>query len=251
MKIFTTFVIVAACIQNVFSKGIVKRETHVEECKFINVLLGKDENFDCCTVDRIECSDDGHLINIDNPEITKRDLPESIGNMPYLENLDLYGRELKGNLPQDIGTLKRIKYLRFNTNKIEGVIPESIGDLTTLEQLILNENDLEGTIPASIGKNTKLTEIQLQSNRLSGEVPTAEIEKLPLLGFIDLSNNENLYGKAPNTKELSGCYYKATKLCYAESEKNENCEYPDVHYDCAVCKDEKISTLTNGYCSCN
>jgi len=46
-----------------------------------------------------------------------------------------------------------------------------------------------------------------------------------------------------------GVYDNTLTIGYCE--KNENCEYPDVHYDCAVCKDEKISTLTNGYCSCN
>jgi len=64
MKILSTFVIVAACIQNILSEGIVKRDTHIEECKFINVLLGKDEKFDCCTVDGMGCSDDGHIISM-------------------------------------------------------------------------------------------------------------------------------------------------------------------------------------------
>jgi len=64
MKILSTFVILAACTQNILARGIVKRETHLEECKFINALLGQDENYDCCQVDRIECSDDGHVINM-------------------------------------------------------------------------------------------------------------------------------------------------------------------------------------------
>jgi len=251
MKILSTFTVLAACAENILARGIVKRETPLEECKFINTLLGQDETFDCCQVDGVECSVDGHIQNIINPEITIRDLPDSIGTMPYVENIDLSGLELKGNIPQDIGTLKRLKFLRLNDNYIEGTIPDSVGNLTTLEHLVLNANDLEGTIPSTISGCSKLTELHLQSNRLSGEIPTVELEKLKNLVVFDLSDNENIYGRAPNNKDLVACFYHTTELCYSESAKNENCEYPETYYDCAVCADDKISTLTDGYCSCN
>jgi len=246
MKIFSTFVVLATIAQSILA------DTHIEECKFVNVLLGKDEKFDCCKdVDGVECTKDGHITYINLPEVNKYDLPDSIGNMPYLESLDLSSKELKGTLPQDLGNLKRITNINFNDNKIEGTIPESIGKLSTLEHLTLNYNDLEGTIPKSIGQLTKLITLDLSHNRLSGEIPSAELEKLPDLGFFSIEDNEKLYGKAPNSDKIQTCLYERTKICYAKGEARDYCYYPETYYDCAVCKDEKISTLANGMCTCN
>jgi len=251
MKYLSTLFILAACTQNILAKRLVKRETNIEECKFVNTLLGKKDDFDCCTLDRIDCTD-GHVVNINNlDEVTVLDLPESVGNMPYLENLDLYGHELTGNLPKDISTLKSIKYLKLNNNKIGGLIPDSICDLPELEILWLQENNFEGNIPSTISKCKKLKELQVSDNKLSGELPTKEIEKIPELGIINLSNNEKLYGRIPYNKDLNICVYDKTNLCYDEKEKKDFCEYPETHYDCAVCKDDKVSKVTDGICTCN
>ena len=64
--------------------------------------------------------------------------------------LSLYDDTLSGGIPENIGDLTYLDTLNLALNQITGQIPESIGNLEKLDYLYLYSNQLSGTIPDSI-----------------------------------------------------------------------------------------------------
>jgi len=178
-------------------------------------------------------------------------IPTSIGNLEKLTTINISKNQFSGPIPDSIKRLTGLTHLYLYTNNLSGSIPSCIGNLTNLKYLGLHNNQLTGAIPKSIENLNELTYLELSNNKFSGEFPTKEIEKLENLKTINLSKNEELYGKIPNGNYDKGkCNYQNTKLCYLEEEKNPNCKYPK-YYNCLYCKDSSISSIFDGYCHCN
>ncbi len=127
-------------------------------------------------------------------------IPASIGNLTNLISLFLYSNDLEGAIPEQIGNLTNLILLFLYSNDLEGVIPEQIGNLTQLRGLNLFGNKLSGSIPSSIGNLINLSALWLQRNDLEGSIPT-EIENLRNLEELNLHNNL-LSGNLPN--EIGG-----------------------------------------------
>ncbi|KAK8322366.1 hypothetical protein V6Z12_A12G163000 [Gossypium hirsutum] len=85
-----------------------------------------------------------------------------------LEILYLGGNYLVGSLPQSLGTLRNLQELDLNTNSFWGSNPASIGNLSSLEFLELFDNNLNGTIPESFWRLAKLSTVSLESNQMEG-----------------------------------------------------------------------------------
>ena len=69
--------------------------------------------------------------------------------------------------------------------------------------------------------------------------------------YRNLENNQ-VYGKIPNFKNLltlNSCFFRNTKLCYVEEEKNTNCYYPESNTDCQNCVEN--ASVIDGICQCN
>jgi len=99
-------------------------------------------------------------------------IPNSIGQLTNLENLELSFNKLEGSIPSEIGNLKNLKVLAFNGNNLTGPIPTSIGNLSSLNQLHLSSNQLTGEIPQSVTKLEYLEILNVFDNDLSGEIPS-------------------------------------------------------------------------------
>lgn len=125
-----------------------------------------------------------------------RSLPEQMGNMVSLEELDLNGNNFL-KLPLDIlYQLPSLKYLNFGGNRISGnvvnlqtdipkdftletigmggEIPSEIFRLNQLEYLNLSYNYFYGSIPAMEGETNvmpNLKALSLNLNRLTGDIP--------------------------------------------------------------------------------
>lgn len=69
-----------------------------------------------------------------------------VTSMPYLSQLWLHGNSFSGTIPEGIGNLTSLKDLNLNRNKLVGVIPPSLANME-LERLDLNNNFLMGAIP--------------------------------------------------------------------------------------------------------
>lgn len=160
----------------------------------------------------------GNVVGIFLPqnEVTG-EIPESIGDLVYLEQLYLFSNNLYRYIPQSIGNLINLKGLYLNSSRINwSTIPESIGNLTNLEYLALHSNYLEGSIPSSIGNLTKLKELSLHFTKLEGNIPSSignlhDLQSLQLMGAnltgpipASFSNLTELYQFRIHDNELSG-----------------------------------------------
>jgi len=196
MKFIHLFNICSALILTTFAKnsqdvGIKSKRDQIqtsEECKYINSLLGEEESYNCCDYPGVICQD-GHIILIMTYDSNlSGSIPESIGNLTYLEQINISGNHLSGSIPESIGKLTKLKLLALGNNELSGSIPESIGNLTEVEAITLNNNNLSGSIPESIGKLTLLQQLKLNNNNLSGTIPES-FENLTRLDDFDISYN--------------------------------------------------------------
>ncbi|XP_030538357.2 receptor-like protein kinase 7 isoform X2 [Rhodamnia argentea] len=138
-------------------------------------------------------------------------IPEGIGNLTLLENLELSDNELSGEIPRSIARLGQLWQLELYNNSLTGKLPLWFGNLTrlmnfdashnrlggdlseirfltSLASLQLFENQLTGEIPEELGELKNLTELSLYSNRLTGSLPP-KLGSLADFNYIDVSDN--------------------------------------------------------------
>ncbi|KAJ0034940.1 hypothetical protein Pint_25938 [Pistacia integerrima] len=103
-------------------------------------------------------------INASNEEYySLLSLPPSI----FLQN-----NSLTGSIPIEIGQLHFLQLLNLSYNKFSGNIPNQISKLTNLERLDLSGNNLSGEIPASFSGLYFLSEFSVANNNLHGLIPS-------------------------------------------------------------------------------
>ncbi|KAG5107892.1 hypothetical protein JHK84_044799 [Glycine max] len=122
------------------------------------------------------------------------EIPETIGEMVALENLDLSRSNLTGHIPRGLFMLKNLSTLYLFQNKLSGEIP-GVVEASNLTEIDLAENNLEGKIPHDFGKLQKLTLLSLSLNNLSGEIPQS-VGRIPSLIYFQVMFN-NLSGILP------------------------------------------------------
>ncbi|XP_052623022.1 receptor-like protein EIX2 [Lactuca sativa] len=116
-------------------------------------------------------------------------IPESVTGLRFLQVLDLSENQLTGPIPEFLGNLTQ---LFLFSNKLNGSIPESLGKLAALTELYLRSNLLDGTIPVSIGQLAKLRTLSISHNSLEGAVTEAHLANLSMLKYLDASSNSKL-----------------------------------------------------------
>jgi hypothetical protein len=72
-------------------------------------------------------------------------------NIPWRRNM-LYNN-MNGSLPEALGDLKQLTELQMGHNQVKGSIPETLGDLKQLAFLSLDDNRLTGVVPSLPFKN--------------------------------------------------------------------------------------------------
>lgn len=127
------------------------------------------------------------------------ELPESIGQLSHLQELDLYDNQLKV-LPESITQLTQLQELVLSNNRLTD-LPESIAQLTQLQYLDLDSNQLT-ELPEFIGQLTQLKRLNLSGNRLTS-LPES-LRNLVALEELFLHHNAELGLPA----EVLGASYK-------------------------------------------
>lgn len=86
------------------------------------------------------------------------DLPDTLGNLDYLERLDLSFNRLNAALPPEIGHLDSLTVLRLINTGLTGQIPGQIGYLKDLTELDIHGGPTRftGGLPAQLGRLTNL-----------------------------------------------------------------------------------------------
>lgn len=135
--------------------------------------------------------------------------------------VDLVNVNLSGQLVPRLGQLQYLEYLELYSNNISGKIPYELGNLTNLVSLGLYLNNLDGPIPYTLGKLQKLRFLRLNNNSLTGEIPMS-LTTVVMLQVLDLSNNR-LTGKIPGNGSF--------QLLTPSSFTNNNLELPPVSSD--------------------
>jgi Leucine-rich repeat (LRR) protein len=86
------------------------------------------------TEKRIEEARRTGAVDLDLSDLGLQSLPESIGRLAQLRNLQLYNNRLTA-LPESIGQLTELRELNLLNNRLTA-LPESIGQLIGLRDLI-------------------------------------------------------------------------------------------------------------------
>ncbi|CAB9498606.1 LRR receptor-like serine threonine-protein kinase At4g08850-like [Seminavis robusta] len=123
-------------------------------------------------------------------------LPESIGNMSALYDIDLSSNQLEGKLPK-LDKLSNLRLFLMDQNIFTGTISPTVRKLEHLEYLYLADNKLDGELPFEIFSHLKrLVDLRLENNALTGSIPP-EVGGLHRLEFIKMGKNA-LGGSLPD-----------------------------------------------------
>lgn len=127
-------------------------------------------------------------------------IPDEIGNLTNLTNLNLCGNAFNGTIPDSIGNLTKLQSLDLSGNGMNstyngyradglgGAVPESIGNLTELKELRLSGYNNFTSLPSSIGNLKKLETLEIWQTKLTS-VPI-EVKDLTSLKLMDISYNK-------------------------------------------------------------
>ncbi|MDJ0554367.1 MAG: leucine-rich repeat domain-containing protein [Microcoleaceae cyanobacterium MO_207.B10] len=127
---------------------------------------------------------DGELSQLnDDQEITK--IFTKIGELEYLEKLDLRNNEIK-IIPESITNLVNLTHLHLASNKLTQ-IPESITNLVNLTHLHLDSNKLT-KIPESITNLVNLKTLDFRNNEI--KIIPESITNLVSLTWLSFHNNK-------------------------------------------------------------
>ncbi|KAG1334001.1 receptor kinase-like protein Xa21 [Cocos nucifera] len=135
-------------------------------------------------------------LDLDSLNLTGQISPD-IGNLIFLQKLNLSGNQLHGYIPQEFGRLSNLQFLILMDNAFEGTIPIGLANCSNLMLLCLDGNKLVGEIPVELGSLSKLSALLLARNNLTGVIPPSLGNLSSLIG-IDLSEN-NLRGQIPSS----------------------------------------------------
>lgn len=120
-----------------------------------------------------------------NDEAKIKELPEGLGLMTWLEEVNLHGNKIEV-LPESFFNLKNLKKLNLNGNRI-AVLPDLFASLSELTHMNLGSMEFS-VIPDSIYSLKKLVHLDLSWNRNIAEV-SPKVGNLKNLEELNLESN--------------------------------------------------------------
>ncbi|XP_027185098.1 receptor kinase-like protein Xa21 [Coffea eugenioides] len=163
--------------------------TSLTNCKNLTYLLLSDNPLNAIIPDSVSnLSTSLERLLASNCKI-KGSIPDGIGNMRSLIQLDLSNNELSGSLPATIKDLQKLQYMDLSMNKLISRVPlHLLCALHNLDTMNLGQNQFMASIPKCFGNLTSLRHLNLSHNKLYS-APPEEIWNLKDLLMLDLSSN--------------------------------------------------------------
>jgi len=135
-------------------------------------------------------------------------ITKSIGNLVSLKKLIISKNKAKSSdsdtnsIPEEIGNLTNLEELDLSESHLSGSIPKNMSKLINLKKLNLRNNDLSGTLPYRLKDLTNLRSIDLYGNDdLKGYLPLFP----NLSGTCNISSTNLCYLKSSNCHSGDGC----------------------------------------------
>ncbi|KAL4379964.1 hypothetical protein GQ457_02G033920 [Hibiscus cannabinus] len=126
-------------------------------------------------------------------------------NLPSLLELHLSGCNLEGPIPNYLGNMSFLEVVDLSFNSLNSSIPNSLYSLNHLQSLILCGNYLlEGKMSSALGNLSSLIHLDLSYNMLEGIFPTS-LQHLCKLKEMDLSSNNIDQDISKILQSLSNC----------------------------------------------
>ncbi|KAL3505091.1 hypothetical protein ACH5RR_034932 [Cinchona calisaya] len=177
-------------------EALMSLKSHTISMEVSYPLSSWDENSTSpCNWTRVVCNKNGQrVIELDLSGLKLAgSISPLIGNLSFLESLQLQNNQLTGNLPEQLGNLFRLRTLNASSNSLTGVIPTSISQCKELRILDLMQNQISGKIPEEISQLKELQVLNLARNRLFGPIPSSLVN-ISSLTNLNLGTN-SLSGK--------------------------------------------------------
>lgn len=97
----------------------------------------------------------------------------SLSGQPVKQITQLFipSNHLQGTLPEEIGLLESLSEINLFNNNITGSLPSSLQELRQFNSLIMHNNDLSGEFPQWFPENHHLSIINLAFNNMQGYLP--------------------------------------------------------------------------------
>ncbi|CAN6273481.1 unnamed protein product [Urochloa humidicola] len=123
-------------------------------------------------------------------------ISSSLGNLTFLNTLDLSGNNFFGPLPF-LGSLQQLLYLYLYNNNLSGIIPDALANCSNLTNLDISSNSLVGSISPKFGLLSNLVSVSLAENQLEGSIPS-DLGRLRKLEYLVLGRNR-ISGEIPHS----------------------------------------------------
>nr|XP_018626966.1 LRR receptor-like serine/threonine-protein kinase FLS2 [Nicotiana tomentosiformis] len=102
-------------------------------------------------------------------------IPESLGNLEYLEILHLGSNKFFSDSALSFLTsltnCRELRVFKFDRNPLDGVFPASVGNFSAMQNFEGQGCKLKGVVPEEIGNLTGMKMMSLQNNELAGHIP--------------------------------------------------------------------------------
>ncbi|KAG6491214.1 receptor-like protein EIX2 [Zingiber officinale] len=177
---------------------------------FSKMISTSTQSFDLFGEILIEFREVPWMFNENITVVTKGDQLTFSSILYLVKSIDLSNNDLTDEIPEELGYLVGLYNLNLSRNYFIGKIPDSIGRMSSLETLDLSFNNLSGAIPQGLSLLNALNHLNLSYNNLSGNIPSGnQLQTLDDASiYID---NPYLCGDLVN----KSCYTNATSEEYA------------------------------------
>lgn len=125
-------------------------------------------------------------------------LPNWLGQLQNLVQLNLDSNFFHGSVPAAFGTLRHLAVLILKQNELNGTLPNNLGQISNLSIIDVSSNRLTGTLPDSLGKLSELSFLDVSSNCLTGIVSESHFAKLTKIKVLSFSWNSFIFKISPN-----------------------------------------------------